>query len=366
MRIAPPWTLAATWFSMATFAIAGGLVGCSEAPSTIVLGEGVGACVVAQCPGEDTECRARACVDGACAMVDVASGIAAKNQVRGDCQIQVCDGKGALTRIADDSDTPDDNNDCTSNRCSGGRPVFDNLPATQSCGVNAKLRCNGQGACVGCNAATECTGTTECSTATCNAGQCGLTYAAAGTPSAAQTAGDCVQNACDGMGVLKATNYDSDVPTTTNPCVTVGCSMGSITSTNKSDGTSCNTGGKVCKTGTCVACIVNSDCGTTTECRTFVCLANNTCQSSQRPNGFVLASQTSGDCKVRVCDSNGNVAVNTNTSDIPFDNNMCTEDRCTGQTPSNPFLSIGTLCNGGNNSCDGAGACVCSPEGVCP
>ena len=61
----------------------------------------------ANCPGQDTECSVRACVNGACSVALVASGTVLTTQVAGDCRSRRCDGQGQVAQVNDDTDLPE-------------------------------------------------------------------------------------------------------------------------------------------------------------------------------------------------------------------------------------------------------------------
>jgi hypothetical protein len=106
-------------------------------------------CVVASdCPGDDTECQTRTCVGGTCGVVFTPAGTPVSEQTSGDCQHVVCDGTGGETSVADDTDVPDDGNECTLDSCANGAPVVSPAPAGQSCGDGGV--CNGAGQCGTC------------------------------------------------------------------------------------------------------------------------------------------------------------------------------------------------------------------------
>jgi hypothetical protein len=102
----------------------------------------------------------------------------------------------------------------------------------------------------GCVAAT-CPGEdTECQTRICLETGCGFAYQPVGTPVTAQTAGDCLQNVCDGSGGIDAVPDDDDC------CLPLG--------------SACETGISCCTSGLCVSgrccltssnfCTVDADC----------------------------------------------------------------------------------------------------------
>jgi hypothetical protein len=94
---------------------------------------------------------------------------------------------------------------------------------------------------------------TECQTRTCNGGVCGVSYAAAGTVVASQTAGDCKKNECDGAGSTVAVNDDTDLPVDNKTCTNDVCTSGVPSNPPVAWGTACNQGGTICDgNGTCI------------------------------------------------------------------------------------------------------------------
>jgi hypothetical protein len=227
-----------------------------------------------------------------------------------------------------------------------------------------------------CGAAADCPGADgECAVRVCTAGTCGFAYAAAGTPVAAQTPGDCRVLACDGLGNVRASADDADVPDA-GPCVVGGCALGEPTFAPVAAGTACTQGfGLVCDgAGACVGCLVAADCpGEDTACATRACFAG-TCGYSYTPAYTpVLPDPVVADCRRLVCDGGSPDPVSTgDDADLPVDGNACTADVCDFGVPLNPPEPAGTACaQSGGTVCDGSGACVeClagpdCPSGVC-
>jgi hypothetical protein len=327
-----------------------------------------GACnVAADCAGIETECQMRACTAGVCGSVLIAAGTVLAVQTSGDCKHRQCDGTGAVVTVNDDTDVPNDENPCTNDRCSGGNASHTNVSADTNCGgVDV---CNGNGQCVGCTAASDCPGTdTPCRNRTCSAqGVCGVTLKAAGTKLTDPAAGDCRGLSCDGAGNSQINNDDTDLPVDNNPCTTDVCNAGTASHQAIASGASCG-GTSVCDGAShCVACVSASACpGTNTACRTRTCIAN-VCGISNAAAGTALALQTAKDCKKSQCDGNGGTQTVADETDLPVDNNPCTADVCTAGTPSNPFVTAGTICGGGSMVCNGQGTCVgCVTASNCP
>jgi hypothetical protein len=123
----------------------------------------------------------------------------------------------------------------------------------------------------------------------------------------------------------------------------------------------CPDGAKECDRAV-VACrpeIECRDCATDDDCPAVpssLCGSNrcveNKCQlelHADKP----APSQLPGDCKITLCDANGNAEVAKDPADLPLDGNPCTTEVCSGKFPSNTPLPDGTPCPG-----EGSGICL--------
>jgi len=124
--------------------------------------------------------------------------------------------------------------------------------------------------------------------------------------------------------------------------------------------------GSACVAGICVlpagGCTTASDCGVSTECRSFTCTAG-VCGSSSTPSGTPISAQTTGDCRQNVCDGAGGVTVRVDNADFPS-GNQCLDGVCSNGVPSQSPRPAGSACSqGGGTVCDGAGSCVVAPGG---
>jgi hypothetical protein len=263
--------------------------------------DGNGACTgcvtASTCPGVDTECQTRTCNAGACGFSYAPAGTPVAMQSAGDCQKNTCNGAGKIVQAADDTDVPVDGNQCTSDVCTSGVPSNPPVAPGAACNQNDGLVCSGAGACVQCVDASTCPGQdTECQTRTCINNACGLGYAAAGTPLAMQTSGDCKKNTCDGTGGITTTSDDTDVPVDGNQCTSDVCTNGTPSNPPAAQNTACNqNGGKVCTgSGACV------DCNTGAECASGVC-SSNTCQAASCADGVKNGGETDVDCGGATC-----------------------------------------------------------------
>nr|HEX4317057.1 hypothetical protein [Kofleriaceae bacterium] len=208
-----------------------------------------------------------------------------------------------------------------------------------------------------CTSASECLGANECLLAACTHGICELSPVAAGTPLVAQTAGDCQQAQCDGSGKIVSMEDDSDIPAA-KTCVDETCAAGVPTEMVQGIGAACGSGLMCDGGGDCVNCTLPNQCpGSDTECQVRSC-QQGTCGFDNTPANTVTKAQVAGDCKTQICDGSGAFTDITNGSDVPNDNNACTNDFCTGSDPDHSNVGIGTVCGSGGLVCDGSGNCI--------
>ncbi len=231
----------------------------------------MGGCGVASdCPGNDTDCQARSCDSGVCGVMNAAMGKVVTSQPKGDCQQAICDGSGDVTSKADDTDVPDDGNDCTIDGCASGAPTTGSQPASTACNDGGGVLCDGLGACVECIANGDCM-SQLCDQGSCVAASCG-DMVKNGTESDVDCGGtctpcspgqkcvgasDCLGGFCAG-GFCQATcsdtlkdNAETDVDCGGPSCA--GCALGKAC---VGDG-DCATG--ACKGGACVYRILISE-----------------------------------------------------------------------------------------------------------
>ena len=124
----------------------------------------------------------------------------------------------------------------------------------------------------------------ECTIAKCETSECKAEAVAAGTATTElAAAGSCQKKVCDGQGAVKSIADDSNVPTSSDPCKTAGCSGGAPTSGNTGDGTACS--GGQCISGSCKAC------GASTQ---PACLQGNACAVNLSPVLDGQSTSTSG------------------------------------------------------------------------
>jgi hypothetical protein len=308
----------------------------------------------------DDECQQRSCAMGSCTPQFTAAGTAVTLQTTGDCKVNACDGAGSSQQDNDDGDVPDDGNDCTQDVCTAGVPSNPNEAMGTVCAAG---QCNDMGQCTGCTMPSDCGTDTFCRVRTCVATVCGFTFTAAGTalPGAQQVAADCLELQCDGNGGVQAVPSATDLPADDgNECTADSCQNGVAVHPPLPLDSVCSQGGVVCDgNGACVACNSPGQCPDQgTVCQSATCMANS-CGLMNTPDDALApaGSQTDGDCSVVLCDGVGGTKTNADANDLPDDLNDCTDDVCTGTTPSNPPTMAGTAC-GTAGTCDGAGNCV--------
>lgn len=334
-------------------------------------GQGGGCSSVSDCPPPEAACEQAICLGGDCGVIaaDQGSALPPEDQVAGDCRLMICDAAMNVVEQVDDSDVPDDGNDCTSEACNGGEPVVGDRELGVPCGINGEHVCDGAGTCSECSLPSDCDmlpANDECQARTCINGMCGQSFTAQGFVLAVQTSGDCKQRECDGAGAIVVVTDDTDLPDDGNACTAGMCSGGVASNGPVMDGTPCG-GSQSCVSGVCTGCIVGADCpGTDTECRTRTC-TSGACGFDFELQGFVTSQQTAGDCQEQQCDGMGaTVSVDENGDVPPDDGNACSDDVCVNGSPQHPPEPLNASCLS-SMYCDGAGNCVaCNIASQCP
>lgn len=108
-----------------------------------------------ECPRAPHSCIVSTCVEGRCVMVEAAANtvVPEGEQIKGDCRLAVCDGRGERTGLADENDWPaDDGNPCTEEACEEGAPAHLPLALGEACEDENSPNgiCNGAGKCGDC------------------------------------------------------------------------------------------------------------------------------------------------------------------------------------------------------------------------
>jgi hypothetical protein len=341
-----------------------------------------------QC-GTDTDCHQYVCNAGNCMDKYPLDGtpLPAAKQTSGDCLQQVCDGTGGVKPKADDSDLPDDGNDCTLNQCSGGSKVFPPVNAGSTC-LSTRV-CDGTGHCLGggCQSAADCPMGSFCVDGVCCNSQCNTTcQACSNMLKGTGLDGDC------GVSAPNTDYMDLDCPGPKVCDGTVGASAcklpngqgcganGDCVSGNCIDGVCCNTactglcqscnlGGTV---GTCTSipngqdpaneCSGTTSCNGSGACTTLAlgatCGANVECGSGNCVDTVCCNTTCTGTCQA--CNLSGSMGTCTS---IPAGQDPAME--CPGVTNCNgggacTLLGIGSACS--QNAECGSGFCA---DGVC-
>jgi hypothetical protein len=320
----------------------------------------------AECQPADS-CMVGTCTDnGLCDVEALPDGPTPMQEV-GNCQLEQCvDGTTVL--VADDADV------LASLECEVNYLCLDGVP--QELIIAEKAACTDANglpgfcenmACVpGCTEDNMCNGTNPCVTGSCNAATNECEFVDLdNVPSPNEADGDCQITLCV-VGMETSINNDTDVPIDGNPCTADLCNQGVPSNPDEPIGLGCSGAGdvQVCDGGG--ACV---ECNGVSDCVSLLPISEPDCASRQCNAGLCqynfatvntplnAAQQTTGNCKLRVCDGAGNEAApNNDNGDTPVDGNLCTSDVCTNGVPSNPGLPINTSCGG---------ALVCSgPAGM--
>lgn len=92
---------------------------------------------------------------------------------------------------------------------------------------------------------------------------------------------------------------------------------------------------------------------------------NGVCGTAPVAAGTPTPNQVTGDCRREECDGAGSTTIVNDDTDVNDDGKECTDDTCSGGTPSNEPKLSGTPCSSG--LCDTGGACVqCLAPNDCP
>jgi hypothetical protein len=218
------------------------------------------ACMKPQdCPGMDTECRTRTCNMGSCDFDNAPANKAVSMQTAGDCKKVVCDGMGNTSTVADDSDKPDDMNDCTDDACSAGAKKFTPKASGSACNSGGGKYCDGAGTCV------ECIKDMDCASLACNPGHmCVAAQCDDKKKNGDETDVDCGGATCPPCGPGKGCSMGSD-------CKGGTCDMGTCAPSCK-DGVKNGAETDIdCGGGACPACATTKICVKDADCLSGKC-----------------------------------------------------------------------------------------------
>lgn len=350
---------------------------------------GSGLCVAcldpSDCPGEDTECQTRICVNGACGFARTPEGTVLTIQTSGDCKRIECDGLGGTIEVNDDDDLPDDGNACTKNLCTAGVPAHPPADAGTPCGTD--LVCDGEGTCDGCASPASCPGEdTACQTRTCTAGTCGFSYATAGTATTIPASGPCQKVVCNGTGGTEEIVDNTLTPEDDgNPCTENVCKDG-VAYPLLPAGTECRLfPASVCDaTGACVPLKLRGlPCQTAAECTSGFCadgvccdaecnLTCRACTAALRGTGedgvcgpIQAGLDPNDECPgTTTCNGIGACTGCVSASECPGEDNDCQQRTCSSGICGFTFTASGTAtanqtagdCK--KNVCDGTGSVI--------
>ncbi|MFT3774686.1 MAG: hypothetical protein QM820_55755 [Minicystis sp.] len=235
--------------------------------STSGSGGGVECYFPFDCPGTETDCTRKTCVDHHCGAGPVAADTPTSNQIAGDCKREVCDGSGGTKLIDDDTDVLVDENPCTVDKCVAGAPQNPPASASEPCAIDGGTVCDGTGKCVACVTALQCAGG-ACVNNTCVAIEC-----VNATKDGAETDIDCGGPSCArcaaGKKCLVSTDCASSV-CTGSVCQPPDCGDGLQNGTE----TDVDCGGE-CTSG----CASGKKCALDIDCAGGIC-AGGTCQAT--------------------------------------------------------------------------------------
>ena len=219
--------------------------------------------VASECPGADTECKTRTCKAGTCGFDFGADGKALAAQPTKDCLKAVCDGAGTTKSIPDDTDKPDDANDCTTDTCVAGVPMFTPLAVGAACTMGGGKKCTATSKCV------ECVAGGDCASAVCDtlSNKCAPASCGDGVKNGSETDTDCGGATCPKCVTGKVCTVGTD-------CVGGACT-GSVCAPTCTDGLKNNGETDIdCGGGSCKKCDIGSACGGSTDCVTGNCASN--------------------------------------------------------------------------------------------
>ncbi len=298
--------------------------GCASCPAACA--------AAADCPAAGSPCAAATCVGGVCGITALAANTEVPQQVPGDCRNLVCDGMGGETNLVDNTDVPNDGNDCTIDSCSNGTPAHVPAPANtevpqQVPGDCRNLVCDGIGGETSLVDNTDIpAGGNDCTIDSCTNGVPARVPAPANTEVQHQFPGDCRNLVCDATGGETSLVDNTDVPNDGNDCTIDSCTNGVPSHVLAPAGTVCGGGA-------------------------------STCDGSGNCGGSCLLQQVPGDCHQLICDGMGGETSLVDNADVPNDGNDCTIDSCTNGVPTHVPAPVGTVCGGGASTCDGSGRC---------
>ncbi|MCL2823595.1 MAG: hypothetical protein FWD57_06360, partial [Polyangiaceae bacterium] len=203
----------------------------------------------------------------------------------------------------------------------------------------------------------------ECMVKTCTQNVCGFEPAPAGSSRTTAGQPECHARQCNGLGDFEVVVDDNNKPKTDIPCRVGKCSDGTSSIELATPGASCGTELMCDADGKCIGCEQDSQCTGGDECKTPVC-NDGTCEFDNLEEGFVLATQTDGDCQVRKCGAAGAIVNVPDDDDVPADKD-CQVASCVDGEVHHTNLAEDTAC-GSDMKCDAEGECSkCTRDDQC-
>ena len=223
-------------------------------------GGGDAACTTAaDCPDALKLCEAATCEGGVCGAQPIGAGDPSWQQTKGDCHVIVCDADGMSASQGDETDLPDDGQDCTEDVCLSGVPSNPPTAMGAPCQQNGGKKCNGLGACVDCLDDADCPG------GACQDDKCVPASCIDGAKNAAETDIDCGGPDCGACAPGATCIGPSD-------CDSAVCQNGTCAAPSCGDGTQNGTeSGVDCGGPTCNDCATGQGCALDGDCATTLC-----------------------------------------------------------------------------------------------
>lgn len=329
----------------------------TPAPDTTAPDTGPECTTATECSGAETDCRVRACLDGKCGFADVPTNTPCTEGAASG----TCDGLGACVPNASctqSADCPGEDTQCRLRACVAGTCGFAEFPDGTPCLVGDVPGTCTQGECVieaECETAIDCPGTdTECRIRSCTDGGCGFDNLDTSTACSVNGLG----GNCDGSGGCNVTQQcltAGDCPFESNPCKQAYCTSTGQCRTRNVDN-SCQIGSSIgeCRSGGCVCSTTNSN----------IELCNNVCVDTKNdinncrfcgnrctdPNEYCCGNCGGEECRCndgfKRCEGLGSPCRDMRSND----NCGCCDKRC----PPNSGCQSGV-----NYGCNGAG-CACN------
>jgi len=273
--------------------------------------------------GAPSDCQSFACVNGTCNVMFTPMGTAVAIQALGDCQSNVCDGKGYIVNATDLADPVDDGNPCTLDACVGTETQHGFLASGTVC--NGSQFCDGFGFCV------ECLDNSQCASGICYKNACATAECSDMTMNGLETDVDC--------GGFQCSLCPAGLKCVGNPdCKSQVCEGGICSAPTCTD--SVQNGQETyadCGGPDCAPCPAGSPCNVGIDCKSNVCSAN-VCQEPTCFDSVINGSESDVDC--------GGACMSCFLGQGCYANQDCKSNNCCPTEPNKPGYceSIGSPC----------------------